>query len=293
MCNTYKKVKESRERELLASEQRCKRCGNVFHDKRKRKLCLSCAGKFSFENAPRHKFARHPPCLWCGKQCLRHDNNGFCSWECACRWKVYQRHYEAEKQWRLFERGMLEFVDSMFIPRFEAKRFQLMCRVAWLLKRRQLALSRVHVCSVCGKLFERKIGRRGWTKFCSADCWAKGKKAAKKAGRRSDSYRQYKHTCANNRRRARKFGTEYDSSVRSVKVFERDGWRCRICGRPTPRELLGKPRPNSPTLDHIIPMSKGGGHTWDSVQCACRECNTLKGNKFCEPWLFPIDKGRG
>jgi 5-methylcytosine-specific restriction endonuclease McrA len=38
------------------------------------------------------------------------------------------------------------------------------------------------------------------------------------------------------------------------------------------------PHPLSPTVDHIIAISRGiKGHTWDNVQCACWECNVAKG----------------
>jgi 5-methylcytosine-specific restriction endonuclease McrA len=29
----------------------------------------------------------------------------------------------------------------------------------------------------------------------------------------------------------------------------------------------------APTLDHIVPLSKGGSHTYDNLQCACFRCN--------------------
>ena len=34
--------------------------------------------------------------------------------------------------------------------------------------------------------------------------------------------------------------------------------------------------PTYPTLDHIIPLAKGGTHTWNNVQCACAMCNSEK-----------------
>ena len=39
-----------------------------------------------------------------------------------------------------------------------------------------------------------------------------------------------------------------------------------------------------PTMDHIIPISKGGGHTWDNVQIAHRICNINKSNLIGEEW---------
>lgn len=33
------------------------------------------------------------------------------------------------------------------------------------------------------------------------------------------------------------------------------------------------------TLDHVIPRSKGGLHTWDNIVTACQPCNTAKSNR--------------
>jgi 5-methylcytosine-specific restriction endonuclease McrA len=37
-----------------------------------------------------------------------------------------------------------------------------------------------------------------------------------------------------------------------------------------------------PTHDHIVPVSKGGKHTWDNAQLAHFECNTKKNAKLPE-----------
>jgi 5-methylcytosine-specific restriction endonuclease McrA len=43
------------------------------------------------------------------------------------------------------------------------------------------------------------------------------------------------------------------------------------------------------TLDHVIPISKGGGHTRDNVVMACRSCNSSKGSK--DPLIFAKERG--
>jgi 5-methylcytosine-specific restriction endonuclease McrA len=37
------------------------------------------------------------------------------------------------------------------------------------------------------------------------------------------------------------------------------------------------PHPLAPTLDHIVPLARGGHHTRDNTQCAHFSCNTRKG----------------
>lgn len=60
-------------------------------------------------------------------------------------------------------------------------------------------------------------------------------------------------------------------------VFSRDGWRCGLCGIKTLRSKRGTLHSRAPVLDHIIPLSKGGKHTHQNVQCACHSCNASKG----------------
>lgn len=38
------------------------------------------------------------------------------------------------------------------------------------------------------------------------------------------------------------------------------------------------------TLDHVIPLSKGGKHSKDNVVAACRRCNSSKGARTPEEW---------
>jgi len=89
----------------------------------------------------------------------------------------------------------------------------------------------------------------------------------------------YVHSCGRKYRdRARRFGVPFEPGVTQLRVFARDKWRCQLCGCSTPRALKGKNQPRSPELDHIVPLSRGGGHTYSNVQCACRQCNGKKSN---------------
>lgn len=60
-----------------------------------------------------------------------------------------------------------------------------------------------------------------------------------------------------------------------AEVFERDGYICGICaGAIDP--ALRHPDPMSATVDHVIPLSRGGGHTLANAQAAHRSCNLRK-----------------
>lgn len=53
------------------------------------------------------------------------------------------------------------------------------------------------------------------------------------------------------------------------EVFIRDGYTCQYCGRQM----------GDLTIDHVIPRSRGGQHTWDNLVSACKTCNHRKGGK--------------
>lgn len=54
---------------------------------------------------------------------------------------------------------------------------------------------------------------------------------------------------------------------------------CGICGQPVDKSLK-YPDPMSPTVDHIIPCSRGGSDDLDNLQLAHRKCNRLKSDKM-------------
>ena len=81
--------------------------------------------------------------------------------------------------------------------------------------------------------------------------------------------------------RAERYGVEFDKSITLAKVRAKFNDICQICGKPVNEKdiLNGHIRRYYPTLDHIIPISKGGSHTWDNVQLAHMCCNAGKCDK--------------
>lgn len=83
--------------------------------------------------------------------------------------------------------------------------------------------------------------------------------------------REYKR-----KHRALKYQT-YAEPINEKRVFIRDGWICQICHKKVNKRLK-YPNPMSSSLDHIIPLSTGGTHTYDNVQLAHLICNSSKYN---------------
>ena len=80
-------------------------------------------------------------------------------------------------------------------------------------------------------------------------------------------------------RRIRCYGdAEYDDAVTLRAVMKRDHGICMLCGLPVDETDMknGHPSKMYPTIDHIIPISVGGSHTWKNVQLAHNSCNARK-----------------
>ena len=142
---------------------------------------------------------------------------------------------------------------------------------------------KTHICSVCGKHFSISefMESKGRTliptnpKYCSQKC---NRKAMNKARKKAPSGRT-----GNYYNRARKYGCEYVPGITLKKLIKRDGLRCKICGKmcdPNDHTWTEYSGPLSPSIDHIIPMAKKGGHVWNNVQIAHIICNSEKGDKI-------------
>lgn len=148
-------------------------------------------------------------------------------------------------------------------------------------KMHEAFLNRSGICEICGKPYTvreyvESCGRKKAQDngVCSEKC------RRIKLNREGRESRKRRGVQDNHRHRAKKNGGEYDPSVTLKRLVERDGLRCAICGEMcdwNDHSWSKYSGPMYPSIDHIIPMSKGGGHTWDNVQVAHIMCNSLKG----------------
>lgn len=116
-------------------------------------------------------------------------------------------------------------------------------------------------CEQCSAPFVRAYPERYRDRYCSTSC---GDKQARGV--------------AKQRRRARMRGVQ-NVAIRARDIYQRDQWVCGLCYGPIDRQAKA-PHPQSASLDHIIPLSLGGPHLPDNVQCAHFGCNTKKGNRM-------------
>lgn len=147
------------------------------------------------------------------------------------------------------------------------------------LKEKKLKEKRTHytwditepiVCSECGEEFipaENGYTHTKKPKYCSAKC-------------------KSKH-CSRNSRHVRRLRVKVKSDHPSWKSLYQSGeTKCYLCGGDVDVNdylitanghfVAGK---NFPSLDHVVPLSKGGTDTWDNAKMAHFYCNSIKSDR--------------
>lgn len=127
--------------------------------------------------------------------------------------------------------------------------------------------ARKHACPVCGVITIRN-------KYCSPEC-------AKKAdNKRRDFNRRIKLRSA-----------MVDKDITVEGLYRRDNGTCYLCGRGcnfedyTVRDGAFIAGDWYPSIDHVIPLAKGGLHSWGNVMLAHHRCNSEKRDKTISPYL--------
>lgn len=99
--------------------------------------------------------------------------------------------------------------------------------------------------------------------------------------RLADPDRAIDHRHRSDRKRALRFGVDYEY-INRIKVYRRDNWTCGICAEPIHPDCA-YPSKDSASLDHVIPISRGGPHLYSNVQAAHLGCNIAKSDRMDEP----------
>lgn len=90
------------------------------------------------------------------------------------------------------------------------------------------------------------------------------------------------------RRRARMAAVEVDPAVTVASLRARLGDDCCYCGQVMdfgPTKGRGVFPPDKVTVEHFMPISQGGAHTYDNTALACWSCNLSRGARNLDEWL--------
>ena len=147
------------------------------------------------------------------------------------------------------------------------------------------------MCSVCKEYkprsdFHKSMGTCDGKQYVCIKC--KGERRKKKYRenpenelKKSREYRQtergkFLHRNKEHRRRMQKNATPEEHKITESqwrKLIESQDYKCARCGCKFTDE-------NKPTMDHIVPLSKGGEHTSANIQALCQTCNSSKGGNM-------------
>ena len=136
----------------------------------------------------------------------------------------------------------------------------------------------------------RPDGLRLWCKSCciAEDRQWENERTEKRRARKVKYYSKYYdenpeiYKVNNSKRRARKRNAEGTHNVADIEAqYQRQQGSCHYCGCA----LTKAPRfTNSATVDHVVPLSRGGSNSPDNLVIACMDCNRRKHNKLLCEW---------
>lgn len=157
------------------------------------------------------------------------------------------------------QRNLLRKAEREHDARTKAE--QRAMREADLISRQMEERLAIHVCKNCGTNYSIGITGYNSKQYCSKKCM-----------------KRWVMRIKNDRRIKKMKARQHDTDITLEKLFNRDAGVCYLCGNLCDwRDMAdGNAGDKYPSIDHVIPLSKGGTHTWDNVKLACRRCNWEK-----------------
>lgn len=240
-------------------------------------------------------------CATCGERLPdgHSTRQKYCSQTCS--WRASSERVKAARAQRLTARPCArEDCGEMFTPRASAKRIYCSRRCKGIMAGRQYQVAhydyKPRVPRVCAYEGCRKpIPADAWPtqRWCTPDgaCCNKARRqgsqrehvlAADAAYRAANAEMIADVARRNSYKRRAAVAAKFENFPR-LEIFIRDGWICQLCG--TPVDKAAKPRaPLAPSLDHIVPLSRGGRHEVGNLAAACFPCNCSKNDRLLSEW---------
>lgn len=124
------------------------------------------------------------------------------------------------------------------------------------------------MCQVCGVSIQRYLGK-GYRHVCSVAC-----RTALIGG----TPHEWTDWAQDAEARARRAGALIVDHFDRVEIYERDGYACQICSLPV--DMATDPLNRyAPSIDHVVPLSRGGAHSRANVRTTHYGCNSAIGNR--------------
>lgn len=248
-----------------------------MHDK----VCEYCSAEFqSKKNTQKYcskKCARDvqrstfniPKCKQCDREFKykSNSNNIFCSRDCNFKWKEEHKLKENERAANLKRSKFYINKCSECSKSFTSSRKLIRCSAkcdrlhnAREQRKKYIPSNKViKVCVICKKKAEMKSIQI----TCSKEC--------------SKKYDNSQRKSISHIKRAKKFNAKYEHGISILKLKQRDGNQCLVCGLKVLDINIGGYHKRNATIGHLVPLSIKGTHTWSNIQLECMECNVNLG----------------
>lgn len=226
----------------------CNICSGQYTSRRQSKYCPSC----------RPEAARRRTKAWKKKNTNNYTPKQVHQKLCA----TCQTVFVAELSWHKYCSKLCK----------DAANRQSASRKAWIQRRqdeKRRQANKTFECIACHASFSAIHYREEPLKYCSPTCRQEYRKGTKKE---SASRRNYRAKV-----RAKKYGC-YICPKLTTDVLHKlltSVEACNICGTDLVWASTTEDQ-NAKSLDHIIPLSKGGPHQLDNIQIVCHGCNIKK-----------------
>lgn len=228
----------------------CRRCGKIFPGRLfgSGRQKMYCSVKCSGENAKQWK-----TCVWCGKEYHAAKKTIMCRW---CRAKF--PHVKSPGPL------VLCVTCGQVKIRTEDARGNYCSGECQAKDNNRRKRNNAHVrgtvrltCPECLNTFDYDGVEHKSRKYCSRRCAYRSRK--KRQPQRRQVYRRTAHI--------------FDVYIKCLG-------KCHLCGRPVRLDLIDQPMASgAPTIDHVLPISRGGDWSIENLLLAHRKCNVAKNNK--------------
>jgi len=223
----------------------CRNCGSLITERKKKHCSDFCRREWNKKNPATYEGF----CLFCGKQFIStYKKQKYCSVTCR---GLSRRTLKGTTRECII-------CGNKFEPRTKTgKCCSKECQIIQthnVTNESEKILKKI--CPLCGEEF--CVSRYHWYSiYCSRRC--------------KDKAWNYKKRAILNSVKSEAYSIQ--------EIYNRDSWYCQLCGKRVDPELKW-PDPKSASIDHIIPISKGGNDIKSNVQLAHLGCNLAKGNKI-------------